>query len=96
MLKTKTTHAEVLLFRPPWQIERWLMDFQYQIEDMIRQWKRKYYRLALDKSSCAAYGGCPYKTLCASPNPDQWILPYYDVQTWDPTAKEPLKESTGC
>lgn len=84
LLKTKITHAEVQTFRPQWQIDRWLEQLQYEIEDMIRAWKSNRFNWALDKSACNAFGGCPYLTLCESPQPDQWLQSYYEVVHWNP------------
>lgn len=88
LLKTKITHVEVIRLYSTWMIDRWLEQLQYDVEDMIRAWKRKYYRRALDKFQCAAYGGCTFKTMCESPNPDAWVAPNYSVVHWNPTKRE--------
>lgn len=84
LLKTKITHQEAIVFRPDWQIARWHEQLCYDIEDMIRDWKRGYWRKALDKSACNAYGGCQYRTLCESPTPERWLDSHYEVVIWDP------------
>lgn len=92
LLKTKTTHAEAIFLRPQWEVDRWLETLQYDVSEMIRAWKMKYFRMALDKSACGAYGGCPMKTLCSSPEPSRWIESHYQVVHWNPTEKQPSKE----
>lgn len=87
MLKTKTTFAFSLQERPTWRIAQWMEQLQYDCEDMIRAWKRNWYRKSLDKSACAAYGGCTFKMLCESPAPDAWLRGNYKVVHWDPTEK---------
>ena len=84
LLKTKITHAEVIIYRPRWVIDRWMMNLQYTVEDMIRDWKRNYYRYAIDKSSCASYGECAFKQVCESQNPTPWLNTHYEVKRWNP------------
>lgn len=92
LLKTKTTHAQAIILRPEWQVDRWLETLQYDVSEMIRAWKMKYFRQSLDKSACGAYGGCPMKTLCESPNPQPWVETHYRVVHWDPTEKKVVKK----
>lgn len=84
LLKTKITHEEVITYRPEWQIDRWLEQLQYEVEDMITAWKRKRFHKALDKHSCNAFGGCAYTLLCESPHPEQWLDNNYEVVHWNP------------
>lgn len=86
LLKTKVTHAEAIIYRPDWQIDRFIDVTHSYIEDMIRDWKRGYWKQALDKSACNAYGGCQFNTLCQSQDPDKWVESHYDLNDWDPLA----------
>lgn len=86
LLKTKTTHEEVITYRPPWVIDRWYDETNTIVERMITAWKNKKYLHALDKFQCNSYGGCPMKLLCESPNPDQYIESHYMVRPYDPLA----------
>lgn len=86
LLKTKTTFAEAINYRPQWMIDRWFGQLLWDIEDMISCWKNKRFRFALDKSACNAYGGCSYKTLCESPTPERWIAAHYVEHIWNPLA----------
>jgi len=83
MLKQKTTHAEVFVYRPQWMIDRWLEQLYNDIELMIRAWEKHSYRYALDKHQCNSFGGCPFVTLCGSPEPSKW-LSQYQVVPWSP------------
>jgi len=101
-LKTKITHAEAIVYRAPWFIDRWLNELERDCNRMVQYWEN--YRFvaehplatrppedawprALDKSACDAYSGCPFKTLCSSQNPDEWLETNYEVHKWDPLAK---------
>lgn len=86
LLKTKTTHAEAIIYRPEWQVNRWLDQLIEEIGDMIKAWKRGRYKKTLDKKACDAYSGCPYKTLCETPEPDRWLSTHYHVVVWNPVA----------
>lgn len=97
LLKTKITHAEQFVYRSPWEIDRWWDELHDDVENMVRAWKRGAYKQALHKSACAAYGGCAYKMLCRSQNPEGWIPMHYREHKWDPLAKdlgEKLLENT--
>lgn len=84
LLKTKTTFAEAITYRPQWMIDRWFGQLMWDIEEMINCWKNKRFRFALDKSACNSYGGCSYKTLCESPTPERWVPAHYDEHHWNP------------
>lgn len=102
LLKTKITHSEVHLHRAPWQIERWWQQLHRDIQRMIRCWEEDYWDYAISKSQCAAYGGCPFKLLCESPDPESYIPIHYRQRTWNPllkdsgeNVKEQLKSKSG-
>jgi hypothetical protein len=88
LLKTKITHAETIIYRSPWQIERWWEQLQRDIRSMIRSWEEGYWDYALSKNQCGAYGGCTFQMLCESPQPDQWIPIHFRRRVWDPLAKD--------
>lgn len=79
-------HAQVLVYRPQWQIDRWLRQLQRDVRRMIYAYLNNEWDYALHKNACAAYGGCPYTTLCESEHPEQWIPLNYVVRKWDPMA----------
>lgn len=87
LLKTRTTHAEAIIYRPEWQINRWLEQLVDEVHDMIAAWKKQKFKRALDKKACDAYSGCAYKTLCETPDPERWLETHYEVRVWDPLAK---------
>jgi hypothetical protein len=72
ILKEKYGHAQHIMYRPQWQIERW----QDQLIRDINRMKVSFesgvwdYDLA---DACGAFGGCPYKAVCSSPDEDRWL-----------------------
>jgi hypothetical protein len=87
ILKSGYGHAQAIVYRPDWMIERWYENLLRTIEDMIRTWEQERYIYALDKHSCNAYGGCGFSRLCESPNPQGWLEMYYEPRIWNPLAK---------
>jgi len=87
ILKQGFGHAQAIVYRPDWQIERWLESTVHTVSLMIEYWKSGRFPLALDKHACNSYGGCGYHQLCESPNPESWIALNYEPRVWNPLAK---------
>ena len=87
ILKNGYGHAQSIVYRPDWQIDRWLETTQHYVKMMIAYWEQDTYPLALDKHSCNSYGGCGYHPLCESPNPEGWIPQEYEPRIWNPLLK---------
>lgn len=87
ILKTGFGHAQSIVYRPDWQIERWLQATRHTIRLMIEYHRQGFYPPVLDKHSCNSYGGCGYHQLCESPNPQSWIAMNYEPRVWNPLAK---------
>lgn len=89
-LKNGNGHAEAVIFRPQWQIDRWLNELRRDVKRMIELYKNPQLgvSMAIDKSICGNYGGCGYSMLCESPNPESWIPLHYAKNTWNPLAVE--------
>ena len=80
-------HQLLIEQRPQWMIDRWLIQLKRDIKQAIYFWENDIEDYALDEA-CAAYGGCPYLTLCTSPNPKPWIATHYEVRPWSPLTGE--------
>lgn len=93
-LDTSYGSAHAILQRPRWVIDRWLAEFQSDVEDMIRDYQRGHFRYALDKDVCNAYGGCPYAELCNHEDPEPWIKQYYKVDVWSPLHEIGIQEKS--
>jgi len=97
LLKTKITHAETFVYRSQWEIDRWWGQLHEDVEEMVERWKKNKFGMALHKSVCAAYGGCQFKQLCLSRDPEEWIPLHFRRRVWSPLEKdsgEKLLENT--
>jgi hypothetical protein len=77
-------HAQALVYRPQWMIDRWLGQLVRDIKRMIYMYENNEWDYALHKGACAAFGGCPFTLLCKSENPDSFIPLNYVKRKWDP------------
>lgn len=87
LLKTKISFAETTIFKGQWQLDRWWVELHKKLKRMVAAYEAWDWQLALAKGSCAAFGGCQYKIMCESPEPDRW-LGQYRIRKWDPLAKD--------
>lgn len=87
ILKTKYDTQEVLTYRSPYEIDRWLDQTIRDITRMIQCWEQGYWDYDLDHA-CSEYGGCALQSVCKSPTPDIWLNQYFIKRVWDPLAKE--------
>lgn len=83
LLKNNYGHADTITYRRAWQLKEFVQNLQATVNDMIRDWQRGYWTKNYD-SACASYGGCAYRTLCDSPNPEDWVDQYYVENTFNP------------
>lgn len=88
LLKTKITHAECLVHRGSWKIERWWQQLHRDLKRMVQAWESNVYDMALAKDTCNAYGGCSFVMLCDSPDPEGFLPIHFRQRKWDPTAKD--------
>lgn len=83
ILKKIITHQMVIEQRPNWDLDRWLEQLIHDVKRMIRCWEDDYWDYNLD-DTCNSYRGCPYTTLCTSPNPEPWEATHYTKSVWSP------------
>lgn len=81
--KTYFGHQMLIEHRQQWEIGRWLWQLQKNINRMIEMWESGEWEYSLD-TACASYGGCPFMTLCSSPDPEKWIDGEYESNDWNP------------
>jgi hypothetical protein len=90
ILKTKYDTQQAITYRPEWQIARWFEETLETIEEMIVAWKRGRFRHDLDHA-CAEFGGCRYRQICLSQNPEPWLAQYFEQRRWDPVTRTETK-----
>lgn len=94
ILKTKYETQQAITYRHDWQVEEWFQKTCDLIEDLLRAWKRSYWRKSLDHS-CNNYGGCSHKQPCLSQAPLNYYEPFFQQRLWNPvTREETLLEPT--
>lgn len=87
ILKTKYDTQQVITYRSPYEIERWLDQTVRDIGKMIKCWEEGYWDWNLDHS-CTEYGGCAFASVCKSPSPESWLPTYFVKRVWNPLARK--------
>lgn len=86
ILKTSITHQMCIESRPQWMLDRWWAQLKLDVARMVEAYENNSWQMDLDHS-CGTYGGCPFLTLCTSPDPESWVDSYYEKKVWNPIAK---------
>lgn len=89
-LKNDYSFASAKVLFPSWMIEEWHETLISDINDAIEHFVRlkdntpssSFHKNFGD--ACAGFGGCSYKTLCITPDPDVFADAYYQVDRYDP------------
>ena len=94
ILKTKYDTREAIIYRPDWQIARWYRQAVRDVKRLIEIWKGgpEEVNWKLDKGACGAYGGCAFRLLCGSPNPETWKAVNFEPRVWHPMLREEREE----
>ena len=87
ILKTKYDHMPALTVRPQWQVDRWLEQTRHDIARMIECWRAGYWDYNID-TACDYYGGCPFKQVCLSQDPEPWLESAFERRVWDPVGRK--------
>jgi hypothetical protein len=86
ILKTKYDTQQVLTYRSDWEIDRWLAQVQRDLTRMQECWEAGYWDFNLDHA-CTEYGGCAFRRVCRSPEPDTWLPMDFERKIWDPVTR---------
>jgi len=87
ILKTKYDTMEVLSYRSPYEIDRWIDQVCRDIRRMIQCWEEGYWDYNLDHA-CTEYGGCAFTSICKSNDPEAWLKTYFVKRVWNPLARK--------
>lgn len=88
ILKHDINHAEAIVYRPQWMLDRWEERLHQDIPAMKQCFETKCYRNnGEENGSCYAYSGCAYQRLCQSNNPEAWMETEYVIHRWNPMQK---------
>ena len=104
ILKTKFGNAEVPLTFADHVIDRWLRNMIFkvtQFKSLYELYTENPEQTAPEEifpmnfgDACTAYGGCMFKDLCLSPNPEQWYEDFV-YRDWNPLAMNPNEFEVG-
>ena len=90
ILKESYGHVQVLEYRDKWEVERWHVQLNKDLQRMVKCWEDSYWDFNLD-SSCSNYGGCPFRAeVCSSPNPEKWLEMAFEKHPYSPIKVHPL------
>lgn len=86
ILKTKYDTQQAITYRPKWEIERWYRQMMRDVTRMIFMWEEGYWDYALDHA-CDDYGGCMFRKICKSSDPQTWLEADFERRHWDPVSR---------
>jgi hypothetical protein len=98
ILKRGYDTMQAITYRPEWMLERWEAGMHRTVLDMIRDWKAEQsgpskivslgYFPHNEGDACTSYGGCAFKTVCLSQDPDPWLESGFKQRVWMPLTRE--------
>lgn len=86
ILKTEIQHKELIKQFPRFLIDRWLVHIQRDLRRLIDSYETRVWDYSLG-NACTNYGGCPYRVLCESQQPEQWANSFI-VRHWNPLVRK--------
>jgi hypothetical protein len=82
-LSKQYTHAQVPVHIADWQVEQYIEQVSFDVNELIRAYKENRWWQSFD-DSCTNYGGCPYARLCTKLEPEAWLPIDYEEFKWNP------------
>lgn len=89
--KSGIDHADAVVPISNWLITAWREQLARDLERAKKAWEEGWFDQDFDQT-CTAYGGCSYKVLCQSPQPERWAKTHFVKRVWNPLAKDPTAE----
>jgi hypothetical protein len=86
ILKTKFDTQQAITYRPQWQLERWHKQLLRDAKRMIQCWEEGYWDYNLDHA-CTEYGGCIFRKVCLSSDPQPWLEADFVRRVWNPLTR---------
>jgi len=87
ILKTKYETLQAITYRHPWMIDRWYEQLLRDVARIIQCWESGVWDFNLDHA-CAEYGGCPFRQVCLSSDPEPWLQGGFIRRRWNPLSRE--------
>lgn len=87
ILKTKISHAEVIIPYPDHLLNRWKDVATYTLHQMVQMWEQNYWPEEFG-DACTSWGSCPFTDVClaADENQDNYLRDGYIHRQWDPAS----------
>lgn len=96
ILKNSFGQAQAIEHRTKWEVASWHDTLHHNLEGMLKAFNGgEYHFLPSYGQACAAYGGCPYQSLCKKENWKDWIEPDFKVFVWDPLETHSAESKDG-
>lgn len=86
VLKTRFDTQQAVTYRPAWQLERWHKQLLRDANRMIECWKEGYWDYNLDHA-CTEFGGCTFRKVCLSQDPQPWLDSGFVRKVWNPLTR---------
>jgi hypothetical protein len=83
ILKTKFDTQQAITYRPDWMVQRWYEQLLRDLARMEASWRSGLWDYNLDES-CNSFGGCIFKKICLSKEPEVWLEQGFERRRWDP------------
>lgn len=96
ILKTKYDTLQPLTYRPEWQIDLWYDELLSWILDIRQCWENEHAKRPTPwkhnfDHACSEYGGCSFREVCLSSNPQSYLDTGFERKHWDPVLREERK-----
>lgn len=89
ILKTKYDTQQVITYRSPYEIDRWMQQTLRDLKRMQECWESGWWDYAID-GACAEYGGCSMVRICKSTEPEVWLPMSFQQRVWDPLLRKEM------
>jgi hypothetical protein len=83
ILKTKYDTMEAITYRQQWMIDRWYEQLHHDLAKMIQMWESGHWDYN-EGEACTHYGGCIYRQICMSKDPEPWLEANFERREWKP------------
>ena len=90
ILKTKYDTQQVPTYRDEWITNRWYEEMLGWVEDVVRCYTTGRWRHNFDHA-CADFGGCSFRTVCASRDEAPWLTTHFERRQWNPLLRTETK-----
>lgn len=82
-------HQELTTYRNQDEIDNWYETTIETTKRLVNSWTEEKSLMDLG-DACEAYGGCGFKGVCKSRNPEQWLKVDFTRKIWDPVNRQEI------